>query len=109
MTSARQHGTPLSPGFLSVVDVAPMPNGDHHDQQNIICDRVDDAVVANANPHARPSSQRARRRWARILSEERDDTLDAPANRRIKLLQGANRGRAQLDAVAHVQPRSALT
>jgi hypothetical protein len=94
---------------LPVVDIAPVPDGDDDDQQDVISDRVDDAVVADADPEAGSSSQRACCGRTRVLSEERDGTLDALADRRIELLQRANRSGTQLDAVAHAQPRSALT
>jgi len=94
---------------LPVIDIAPMPDSHDHDQEDIVGDGVDDAVITDADAKTGSPPKRARRRWARILSEERDGTLDAPANRRIELLQRANRSRAQLDAIAHVQPRSALT
>jgi hypothetical protein len=34
--------------------------------------------------------------------------LDATSDRRVELLEGPDSGRAQLDAVGHIQPRSAL-
>lgn len=86
-----------------------MPDGHDDDQKDVVLNRVDDAVVTDANAEAGSSPERTCRRWTGILSEERDGTLDAPAYWWIKLLQRANRGRAQLDAKAHVQPRSAFT
>jgi hypothetical protein len=93
----------------SVVGVAPVPDGDDDDQENVVDNRIDDPVVADADAEAGTSSQRTRCWRTGLLSEERDHTLNAPADRWVELLQRTNRGRTQLDAVRHVQPRSALT
>jgi hypothetical protein len=93
----------------SLVDVAPVPDGDDDDQEYVVGDGADDAVVADTDPEARSSSQGARGWRARLLRQERDGALDPLADRWVELLQRANRGGTQLDAVGHVQPRSALT
>ena len=93
-----------------VVDVAPMPEPYHDDQQHVVLDGIDDAVIPDPNTEARTSLQGTCSRWARILREQCDGALDTSPNLRVELVQGPGSRRAKLDAVdAHSQPRSALT
>jgi len=44
---------------LPVIDLAAMSKSHDHDQEHVIGNGVDDAVVANAHPIARTTSQRS--------------------------------------------------
>ena len=104
MTGQRDHS------WLLVVDVASMSKPHDDDQQHIVFHCVDDPVVADPDTKTRPTLEGTCTWRARILGEESDRTLDATANLRVKLTQGAYCRRAKLDAIrAHSQPRSALT
>jgi hypothetical protein len=85
-----------------------VPDCHDDDKQDIVLNGIDDAVVADPNSQARPTAKRSRSRGTGILSEERNSSLDATSDGRVELLESPDSGRAQLDAVRHVQPRSAL-
>ena len=93
----------------AVVDVAAVSECDHRDDENVIVDGVDDAVIPDPNPETWAPLEcfGPWRPW--VLTEE----CDCPANAVAVLMadspQRANCGRTQLDAVAHFQPRSAFT
>ena len=87
---------------------SPVPERHDDDQQDVVLDCVDDAVVADAHAHAGSPAERPCRRWARILGEESDGALDATSDGRVELPERTESSRAQLDAVGHAQPRSAL-
>ena len=93
----------------AVVDVAAMTECDHCDHEDVVIDRVDDAVIPDANPETGTPLERfgPRRPW--ILTEERNRPTNAVAILMINSLQRTNRGRTQLDLVGHVQPRSTFT
>ena len=98
------------PVALPVVDVTAVSNRDDHDEENIICNRVNDAVITDPNAKAWATLESARSRRARVLRQQRNCTLQAMTDRRVELAQGANGRRTQLDPiVAQVQPRSTLT
>ena len=95
---------------LLLVHVAPMtqPHHDHH--QYVVLDRVDDAVIADADTKARAAPEGPCTWRSRIVGEQGDRAVDATANLRVELAQVARRGRSKLDPIsAHTQPRSALT
>lgn len=86
-----------------------MADRDYDDEQHVVGDRIDDAIVADPHTKGRPAAQATRGRRTRVFREKGDRPLDALADLRIELVQRADGGRAQLDAVAaHSQPRSAL-
>ena len=101
---------PLSSAPLLVVHVAPMskPHDDH--QQHLVLDCVDDSVIAYPDAKTGPALKRTCTWRTRFLGEQRDCTLNPPANLRVELAQSAECRRTELDAIrAHSQPRSALT
>ena len=57
-----------------------MTEGYDNDLQHIIFDRVDNPVVAHANPQALPALQLSRARRAGVLAEQSDCSLHAPSN-----------------------------
>jgi len=65
---------------LSVIDLAAMSQSDHHNQEHIIGNGVDDAVVAHANPITRATSYGSGGWRSRVVGEKRDRALDAGAN-----------------------------
>lgn len=93
----------------AVVDVAAMAERDHCNNEDVVIDRVDDAVVTDANSEAGTPLEGfgGWRSW--ILTEERDCTTNAVAILVVNSLQCANCGRTQLNLVGHAQPRSAFT
>jgi hypothetical protein len=48
---------------LPVADLAAVADGDHHDEQKVVLDGVDDPVVPDANAPSRTSLELAGRRW----------------------------------------------
>ena len=86
-----------------------MTECDHCDNEDVVIDRVDDAVITDANSEAWTPLERFGTGWAWILTEKRDRPANAIAILKVNLLQRANCRRAQLDPVSHVQPRSAFT
>lgn len=70
--------------LLPVVDLASMPESHDHDQQHVVRNRVDDAVVPHANPESWPAPQSpgCRRSW--VLGEESDRSLYPRASIRIE-------------------------
>jgi len=94
----------------SVVDVAPVAESDDDHGEDLVVDRVADAVVTNADaetvsPVEGPGPWGT---WA--VCEQPDGSLNAEADLRVELSQRSDSGWAELDAVlAHTQPRSALT
>ncbi len=59
------------------------PYDDH--QQHVVLDRIDDAVIAYPDTKTWPALQRTSTGRARFLGEQRDCTLDPPANLRVEL------------------------
>ena len=94
---------------LAPVNITSVAEGHDDNKQNIILNRIDDAVVSDTNPQAGPPLEclSSRRSW--ILTEQRDGTTNSVAIVMVNVLQRANRGRPQFDAIRHSQPRSALT
>jgi len=82
-----------------VVDVTAVSNRDDHDEENIICNRVNDAVISDPNAKAWATLESARSRRARVLRQQGNGTLQAMPDQRVKLAQGATGRRSQLDAV----------
>ncbi len=73
-------------------------------------DRVDDAIVADADAVGGPTSECPGSGRTRILGEEGDRPLDAGSDVRMELSECPERGWADLDPVAaHDQPSSAFT
>ena len=103
---ARNRNRPRESAFR---DVVAMTECDHCYDKDVVVDRVDDAVIADANPDAGAASEGFGARWPWLFTEERDCPADAVAILVIYSLQGANCRRTQLDLVGHVQPRSAST
>jgi len=54
---------------LPVIDLASMSKSHDHDQEHVISNGVDDAVVANAHPIARTTSQRSGCWWPRVVGK----------------------------------------
>lgn len=86
-----------------------MTERDHGDNEDVVIDGVDDAVVPDANSQTGSPVERLGtwRPW--ILAQERDRPTNAVAVLMVDVFQCANCGWTQLDLVGHVQPRSAFT
>lgn len=86
-----------------------MTERNHCDDEDVVVDRIDDAVVTDAHPEAGAPLERFSpwRPW--ILTQERDCPTYSVAILMIDSLQRANCSRTQLDLITHVQPRSAFT
>jgi hypothetical protein len=75
----------------AVVDLAAMTHPQDKDEELIIMNLVDDAVVAGSDPPlAGTTNETGCGRWTRILSEEFEDGLDASSNVGIKLAELAS-------------------
>ena len=96
-------------GDSAVVFVAAMTERDDCDDEDVVVDRVDDAVVPDTDSQAGTSLKGFGTWRTGILSKERDRPTDAASILLVYSLQSANCRRAQLDLVGHIQPRSALT
>ncbi len=82
----------------------------YDDQQHVVLDGVDDAVVPDPDTESRTPLQGSRARWPRILGQQCDGAVDSSPNVGIELAERTGCGGTKLDAVgAHSQPRSALT
>ena len=87
-----------------------MPEPHDDDQQDLVLDCVDDAVVAYPDTKTRPTREGTCSWGSRIVREQRNRALEATTNVRIELAQGPGCRRTQFDAIdGHCQPRSALT
>lgn len=65
----------------AVVDLAAMTHPQDKDEELIIMNLVDDAVVAGSDPPlAGTTNETGCGRWTRILNEEFEDGLDASSN-----------------------------
>lgn len=60
-----------------------MPNRDDHNEQNIIGNRVDDAVITDPDAKAWADLKSARGRGARVLGQQRNGALQAMTDRRV--------------------------
>ncbi len=83
-----------------------MTKSDHCYNEDVVVNRVDDAVVSYANSEAGapvegPGTWRP---W--ILTEERDRSTDTVAIPMVNSFQCPNCGRTQHDSVGHTQPTS---
>lgn len=71
----------------AVVDVATVRERDDDDEEHVVLDGVDDAVVTDPNAESGSALQRASRRGTRVLRQEGDRPLDAATNRRVEVTQ----------------------
>lgn len=92
-----------------VVDVATVAERDHGDDENIVVDGVDNAVVPYTNSEPGSPLKRLGPWRPRILAKKRNRPTNAVTVLMINTLQSANCSRAQFDLVAQVQPKSAFT
>jgi len=93
----------------SVVDLASVAERDDDDQEHVVVDGVDDAIVTDPNAESGSALQGAGGRWTRVVRQEGDRTLHAVTYRWVEPAQRSDSPGAQLDAIsAHSQPRSAL-
>lgn len=86
-----------------------MPKRDNNDEQYVILNCVDDAIVADAHAKTRPPLKRLGTRRSRVVAQKRYCSANSVAMLVADSFEGASRGRRDLDAVSHYQPRSALT
>lgn len=101
-------------GHRELSAAAGRPHGgvrpEHEDEQFVVFDLVDDAVVAGADPPlARAADESGRSWWSRFDGQQIERGLEPSADLGVVFAQLAGRSRGQRDAVAHVRPRSALT
>jgi len=93
----------------AVVNVAPVPERNDDHKQDLVSDRVDDAVVTDTNAKSGSAPHRSSGRRARIPRQECDCSLQTSTCRRVELAQRSEGGRPQFDPVrGHSQPRSAF-
>lgn len=86
-----------------------MAERDHGDNEDFVIDRVDDAVVTDANPEAGTPLECFGAWRSRILAKKRDRPTNTVAILMVNSLQRSNCGGPQLNLVGHAQPRSAFT
>jgi hypothetical protein len=72
---------------LPAIDLAAMSKSHNHDQENLIGNAVDDAVVAYAHPIARATSQGSGCWRPRVVGEQPDYALDTGTNCRVEFPQ----------------------
>lgn len=85
-----------------------MTNRDHCNNQDVVVNRVDDAIVSYANSESRTPLEGIGPWWSWILPEERDCPTNAVAILMVNLFRRADCGGGQLDLLGHTQPRSAF-
>ena len=97
--------------MVSPVNVAAMPQTHHGDQQNVVLDGVDDAVVADADPQVSGAIlHRASARGTRVDGKCEDGPTDAGSDFGMDFAQVPFSSRQNLDRISHVvQPRSFIT
>lgn len=94
----------------AVVDVAAVPERDDNDEEHVVLNGVDDAIVTDPNAESWSAFQGSGGRWTRVLRQKCDRALDPATDRRVELAQRSYGRWSQLDPVfAHSQPRSAFT
>jgi len=93
------------------IDIAAVAYPDHLDNQSIIEDLVDDAVVANPDAVDAPFALGLRRaRWSGLLGQEVDGGPDPLLLTSGKACERADGPAGNLDPIAaHARPRSAFT
>ena len=72
---------------LLLVDVAAVSKPHHEDQQHVVFDRVDDAVIADPDTKAWPALQGPCSGRSRVLGKQGDCALDATTSLRVELAQ----------------------
>ena len=96
--------------MLLVVNVASVSEPDDDDQQDVVLNGVEEAVVADSNSKTWSALYCARTGRARIFGKQSNRASDASTDRGVELAQGTDGTWAELDPIsAHAQPRSALT
>src|SRR5665647_552565 len=96
--------------LASLVDLAAVADAEDQDEESVVFDLVDDAVVAGPDsPLAGAANEPGCGWWSGFCSEQLKCCLDAAAYLWVELAELACGGRRQGDAVGHVRPRSALT
>lgn len=94
----------------TAVHVFSVPQSNDNNQQDVVLNRVNDAVIADPHAHAGPTLKCPGGRRTRVLAQEGNCSLYSAAVLVVHAAQGLHSRRSQLDAVtAHTQPRSALT
>lgn len=79
------------------VDITAVTERDHRDNENVVIDRVNDAIVSNANTETGPPLECFGTRRPRLLTQECDRTTNAVAILMVDSLQRTSCGRTQLD------------
>src|SRR5665647_689068 len=93
-----------------VVDLAAVADAEDKDQESVVFDLVDDAVVAGADsPLPGAANKASCRWWSGFGSQKLKCSLDTSAHLGVELAELARGGGRQGYAVGHVRPRSALT
>jgi hypothetical protein len=64
----------------SLVHLAAMADGDHHDDQDVVMDGVDDAIVADSQPVTGTTNEPSGSRRAGILGQQGNRALNARPN-----------------------------
>lgn len=86
-----------------------MAERDHSDDEDVVIDRVDDAVIPDVNSESGSSLESFGPWRPRVLPKKSNRPANAVTILVINSPQCTNCSRTQLDLVAHVQPKSAFT
>ena len=81
-------------GTEAIVDVAAVTERYYGDDEHVVVDGVDDAIVPDVNSQTGSTPERCGPWRTRILTEERDRPAKAVAILMVDSLQRANSGRA---------------
>lgn len=96
-------------GSSAVIGVASVPDRHDRDEQHIVFDRIDDAVVTDPDAVAGPTLKGARSRRTGIVREKRERALDTWPICGMDTTQPLQRRRSHLNPVRAHQPRSDFT
>jgi hypothetical protein len=103
--AARAHGR-----SRAAVDLSAVTDRDDQDDEDLVADLVDDAVIARTDaPFALASGELHRAGRPGLVGEQLDRGLHAAACWEVELAQLPHGCRCDLDAVGHARPRSTLT
>jgi len=92
------------------VDIATMPECDHHNQENAIVNGVQDAIVPYSQSIAITTSKGPRSRRTGVFGQQRNRALNPRLRRTINLSKFSKSRWSELNPIViHDQPRSLFT
>ncbi len=92
----------------AIVGIAAVTEPDNHDDQLVVFDRVDDAVVTHTDAKAGAPTQGSGSGWPRILSQKGDGSLNATTHLWIHLAQRSCRRWAEVRSGTRSLPAQIL-